>query len=207
MRMPKMTMDNYSMLERMKNTMAITVSEIREKIFTEVEERKGYDIDEVDSFLDELADQLAGLIRENMALNDQISELEGKLVETQARVPDYNESDYFQNLQSAMRETLIGAQRIADDTIDEANQKAAKLVSDAQLKADRVTSEAQIKADALVSDAQSESDRITGKMNAEIETLDARLTALKASAKEYKAGFAKLIETQSALMRENADLF
>ena len=193
--------------------MAITVRDIQEKEFF-TQETGGYNIEQVDDFLDEIAEQMGTLIRENLELNEQLRKLDGELeaakkaaAEAEARTPDYNEKDYFQNLQSAMRESLIGAQRIADETIEEANQKAQKLLGDAQAEAEKVTVESKTQAEALVANAQAKADRITVNAKSEIEALEARIAALKASAKSFKADFTKLMEDQAALLRDSANLF
>ena len=193
--------------------MAITVRDIQEKEFL-TQETGGYSIEQVDDFLDEIAEQMGVLVRENLELNEQLRQLDGELqtaqkaaAEAEARTPDYNEKDYFQNLQSAMRESLIGAQRIADETIEEATQKAQKLVSDAEAEAEKVTAESRAQAEALVANAQAKADRITANAKSEIEALEARIAALKSAAKSFKADFTKLIEDQAAVLRDNAGLF
>ena len=193
--------------------MAITVRDIQEKEFF-TQETGGYNIEQVDDFLDEIAEQMGTLIRENLELNEQLRKLDGELeaakkaaADAEARTPDYNEKDYFQNLQSAMRESLIGAQRIADETIEEANQKAQKLLGDAQAEAEKVTVESKAQAETLVANAQAKADRITLNAKSEIEALEARIAALKASAKSFKTDFTKLMEDQAALLRDNANLF
>jgi len=197
----------------MFKAMAITVRDIQEKEFF-TQETGGYNIEQVDDFLDEIAEQMGVLIRENLELNEQLRQLDGELenakkacAAAEAKAPDYNEKDYFQNLQSAMRESLIGAQRIADETIEEANQKAAKLVGDAQAEADKLTADSKAQAEALVVNAQAKADRIAANAKSEIEALEARIAALKAAAKSFKADFTKLIEDQTAILRDSAGLF
>lgn len=193
--------------------MAITVRDIQEKEFL-TQGTGGYNIEQIDDFLDEIAEQMGTLIRENLELNEQLRQLDGELsaaqkaaADAQARTPDYNEKDYFQNLQSAMRESLIGAQRIADETIEEANQKAQKLLGDAQAEAERLAAESKAQAETLVANAQAKADRLTVNAKGEIEALEARIAALKASAKNFKADLTKLMDDQAALLRDNANLF
>ena len=156
----------------------------------------------------------AALVRENLELNKQIKTLEGDVVaarkraeEAEARTPDYNEKGYFQNLQNAMRESLIGAQRIADETTEEANRKAQKTVSDAQARADQITVSARDKADALVSKAQEEADAISAEAKNRVDTLEARYEALKASAAAYKEQFSRMLDQQANALREANGLF
>ena len=193
--------------------MAISVRDIQEKEFS-TQATGGYDIDQVDDFLDEIAEQMSALVRENLELNQQIKNLEIDVqaarkaaAAAEAKTPDYNEKDYFQNLQNAMRESLIGAQRIADETMEEANRKAQKTVGDAQTQADQITLSARDKADSLVSRAQQEAEQITAEAKEKVETLEARFEALKASAASYKADFSRILDQQAAALRESSGLF
>ena len=51
--------------------MAITVKDIQEKIFP-TQAANGYDVEQVDDFLDEIAVQLGALIRENLQLKVEL---------------------------------------------------------------------------------------------------------------------------------------
>ena len=193
--------------------MAISVRDIQEKEFG-TQATGGYNIEQVDDFLDEISEQMTKLVRENLELNRQIKTLEAdvdaarKQAEAaEAKTPDYNEKGYFQNLQNAMRESLIGAQRIADETLEEANRKAQKTVSDAQAQADQITVGAKEKADALVSKAQQDADEITAETKSRVETLEARYEALKATAAAYKEEFTRVLDQQAAALRESNGLF
>ena len=193
--------------------MEISVRDIQEKEFG-TQATGGYNIEQVDDFLDEISEQMAALVRENLELNRQIKTLEGdvqaarKQAEAaEAKTPDYNEKGYFQNLQNAMRESLIGAQRIADETTEEANRKAQKTVADAQAQADQITVSAKDKADALVARAQQEADQLAADAKSRVETLEARYDALKASAAAYKEAFSSLLDQQANALRETNGLF
>ncbi len=193
--------------------MAITVKDIQDKEF-EIKTGSGYDMDQVDDFLDEISQQMAALVRENVELTRQVQSLDEELqaakqaaADAEAKTPDYNEKGYFQNLQNAMRESLIGAQRIADETLDEANQKAAKTVSDAQAQADSVTAAAQRKADNILSRAQAEAEKITGDARSQLELLQTRFETLKTTAAAYKADYTKLLEKVNGVLAESKDLF
>ena len=193
--------------------MAITVKDIQEKEFG-TQASGGYNIEQVDDFLDEISEQMAALVRENLELNKQIQSLEGDVkaaqqavAEAEAKLPDYNEKGYFANLQNAMRESLIGAQRIADETLEEANRKAEKTVSDAQAQADAITGSAKEKADALVSQAQQEADQMTTEAQGRLAALEQKFDALKAAAATYKAEFSRVLDAQATALRESNGLF
>ena len=193
--------------------MAISVRDIQEKEFG-TQATGGYNIEQVDDFLDEISEQMAALVRENLELNRQVKTLEVDLqaartatAAAEAKTPDYNEKSYFANLQNAMRESLIGAQRIADETLEEANRKAQKAVGGAQVQADQITVSAKEKADALVSQAQQEADQLTADAQGRLETLEKKYEALKTAAANYKAEFSRILDQQTAALRDSNGLF
>lgn len=182
--------------------MAISVKDIQEKDFP-VQDIGGYNIEQVDDFLDEIAEQLGALIRENLALTGHVSKLqeeldakERSLMEVEAKTPDYNEAGYFKSLQSAMRETLIGAQRVADEATASAKAEADRLVDDAQNEA-RQTLES----------AKAEAVRITDAANKSVEQAKQELSDLKAAAESYRANFRKLVEEQLDTLKASDILF
>ena len=181
--------------------MAITVKDIQEKEFS-IQPSDGYNMEQVDDFLDELAEQLGGMIRENQALNaqlkelqDQISALNAEKSEMEKKLPDYNETGYFKNLESAMRESLIGAQRIADETIAEAKKRAQQTIEDANAQAEKTIADANAQAEALMGDAE--------KIATETREEAAHLRAV---ADTYRANFKKLVDEQMAALTANEAL-
>ena len=169
--------------------MAISVRDIQEKEFA-TQAKNGYNVEEVDDFLDEIAEQLSALVRENLELKKQAAE------EAAKKTPEYNEKVYFDNLQKSMREAMIGAQRIADETKAEAETQAAQVKADAQAQAD-----------ATITQAQAEAEKITANARTQLANLQEQFEAMKASAKSFKADFSRILEEQTALLRDKTSLF
>ena len=145
--------------------MAITSEDIQNQSFSI--DRKGYDVDEVDVFLEHVADEID-------ALNARIAELESgadfeevndpfapsAIEETIDEAPeaaytdeDLNERDQrIQELENQLREkkandsaisqALIIAQRTADDTIARAEVQADQIIADANDRADDIIARA-----------------------------------------------------------------
>ena len=181
--------------------MAISVRDIQEKEFA-TQAKGGYNIEEVDDFLDEIAEQMSALVRENLELNKQVTTLEADVEaarkaaeEAEKKTPDYNEKGYFENLQKSMREAMIGAQRIADET-----------TADAEAHAAQVKKEAQELADETLEKAQTEADRVTGEAQAKVDALNEQYESLRAAARAFKADFSKLIEAHTELLRDKTKL-
>jgi len=182
--------------------MAISVRDIQEKEFA-TQAKGGYNVEEVDDFLDEIAEQLAALVRENLALNQQVAGLEADVeaakkaaAEAETRTPEYNEKGYFENLQKSMREAMIGAQRIADETVAEAKAQAEQMKADAQAEAD-----------ATVGKAQTDAEKITADARDKVAALQQQFETMKASAASFKADFGRILEEHTALLKNKANLF
>ena len=169
--------------------MAISVKDIKEKDFSS--QKHGYSIDEVDDFLDEIADQVSELIRENMALKADLKAAkeapapEPVVIEKASAQPEFDDQSYFKDLQNAMRESLINANRIAEETRKQAEQDAANKVSAAQVQAEAITADAR----------------------AEVEAAKAELQNLREAAAQYRAEFRKLIEDQMSVLKTREGLF
>lgn len=90
---------------------------------------RGYDEQAVDNYLDQIAVYIENLTKEN-------SDLREKLKSTQDQLT------YLKNLEGTLRDTLVTAQRSADETTRTANQKAEEIVLDAQEQARRILEQA-----------------------------------------------------------------
>ena len=185
--------------------MAITVRDIRSKQFTT--QRSGYNKDEVDDFLDELADQLEELIKENLSLAKQLKgrpvvESEPVIIEKPVEIVKreepkhevapvaaadsaYDEPSYFKNLETTLRETLINAQRIADETVAEARKKSKQMVASAEEQANAMLASAKVDTEAARKEAEE----------------------IRKAAGDYRARFIQLVEDQMHILKADDLLF
>ena len=164
--------------------MAISVKDIKEKDFTA--ENHGYSIEEVDDFLDEIADQVSELIRENFALKEKIKVLEeAPAPEAEKAAHEIDDSGYFKNLENAMRDSLINAQRIAEETRKNAETTAAATVEEARARAEAMTSEALAK----------------------VEACKAEAANIREAAESYRDKFRALIEEQVKSFKDKGSFF
>ena len=174
--------------------MAISVKDIQEKEFTAVAEN-AYDAMQVDDFLDELAAQVGAMTAQLQTLQAELAAAKAEKAEMEKKLPDYNESGYFKNLESAMRESLIGAQRIADETVSEAKQLAEQTIADANAQAEKTVADADAQAKTITEAAQ--------KAVAEMKAENDRLHALAVA---YRENFQKLINEQVAALNASEAL-
>jgi cell division initiation protein len=100
--------------------MKLTPLDIHHKEFRHA--LRGYSEEEVDAFLDEVADEFERLFKENIDLSEKNEALEVK-------VRDY------QDMERTLHNTLMSAQRSADEIMAKASTEADAVMKDAELKA------------------------------------------------------------------------
>jgi DivIVA domain-containing protein len=160
----------------MGEVMPLTPEDVSNKRFTPVRLREGYDMGEVDQFLDEVEGELARLTKENDDLRAKLSSAQGspaagaaapaekapepvateKAAEpTPAAAPvETIKVQTVPQASNAAARLLEIATRNADELVDEAKNDADKIVGEARTKAERLESESKTKADRLEADAR-----------------------------------------------------
>lgn len=86
---------------------------------------RGYAEDEVDKFLDEVADEFERLLKENIDLSEQLQAAQGRLRD-------------FEIKESAVNNAIIAAQTAADDMRNKASIEADTVLRDAEIKAKEI---------------------------------------------------------------------
>lgn len=104
----------------------LTPLDIENKRFSKT--LKGYNVDEVDDFLDQLTIDYEKLYRENTELKDQIEENKKDL-------------EHYRNVERTLQNTLVMAQTTAEDIKSNAQSRADQIIRDAQSEAKRATEE------------------------------------------------------------------
>ncbi len=102
----------------------LTPLDIENKRFSKT--LKGYNVDEVDDFLDQLTIDYEKLYKENAELKEQL-ELGKKDLE------------HYKNVERTLQNTLVMAQTTAEDIKTNAQERASQIIRDAQSEAKRAT--------------------------------------------------------------------
>ena len=82
----------------------------------------GYNVNEVDDFLDELTLEYGKLYKENAELKEKREELD-------------NDVDKYKNIENTLQSTLVMAQKTADEITAVAKQQADQIIKDAEFSA------------------------------------------------------------------------
>ena len=96
----------------------LTPQEVEERVFPKAK-KGGYDMQDVDNFLDQLTADYTELYKENAVLKRKMKVLADKITE-------------YQETEGAMRATLLTAQKMANQLVEVAKEKRAKMLAEAE---------------------------------------------------------------------------
>src|SRR6185503_4040594 len=108
--------------------MRMTATDIRQQQFA-VRLFRGFDPQEVDAFLEEMADDFDELTRENTLLKEQLVQVEEKSRGVEGR-------------EKTLQETLVTTQKIAEEFKENARREAELVLREAHLRAEKFMQDA-----------------------------------------------------------------
>jgi len=163
--------------------MPLTPEDVSNKRFTPVRLREGYDMGEVDQFLDEVEAELSRLTQENNELRSKLSAAQSGAQPTaqpSAPVPDEKPAEVQQpepepepqrTPEPAAAES--SGETIRVETVPQASNAAARLLEIATRNADELVAEAKDEADRIVGEARTKSERLDSESKDRADRLEA----------------------------------
>ncbi len=167
--------------------MPLTPEDVSQKRFTPVRLREGYDMGEVDQFLDEVEQELERLLKENEDLRSKLAahgdgaapvpvarpeekapeKVEDKQAEDKPAEPEAPAAPTetikvvtAAEASSAATRLLELATRNADEVVAEAREDAEKIVGEAKAEAEKLSTETKERTDKLEQDARTRSQNL-----------------------------------------------
>ena len=107
--------------------MRLSAMDIRQQQFA-VKLLRGFDPQEVDTFLDDVAEDFEGLLRENVVLREQLGSHEER-------------SRGISETERTLTDTLVTTQRLADEMKESAKRDAQLVLREATLNAEKLMEE------------------------------------------------------------------
>lgn len=184
--------------------MTLTPREIQEKQFHDA--FRGYNHEEVDLFIDQVAEAYETIYKENQNFNRRLEELREQLhnapaapaaptapVQT-AAIPVRSESE------DMLKRMLVTAQETADKAVAHARAKAQMLVEEAEIKARRIEEQADAVSSTALQDAQRRSrDLLTTAQQEEAELRD-RIEGMRTFERDFRGRLSAFIRSQLELL-------
>jgi DivIVA domain-containing protein len=174
--------------------MPLTPEDVSNKRFTPVRLREGYDMGEVDQFLDEVEAELARLTAENDDLRTKLSAAQSGSMPT-GPIPVQGESQSafapeppaapepepeveapaqpVAPAQPAVAAVATPAETIRVETVPQASNAAARLLEIATRNADELVEEAKNEADKIVGEARTKAERLDHESKGRADRLEA----------------------------------
>lgn len=109
--------------------MKISPLDIQQQQF-KVKTFRGLDPEDVDAFLQTVAGEMEGLIRENSQMKEQQSRQSREMLDLAEK-------------ERELRETLLSAQRVIEEMKGNARKEAELIVSEAEIKGERIVADAE----------------------------------------------------------------
>lgn len=159
--------------------MAIKPLDIRRKEFKN--SLRGYDQNQVDDFLDTVADEFEKTFSENQRMKDQVSTLRERL-------------EQFDELEGSIRAALVHAEQAASDL----RQSAARDAENTRLNAQR-------ESDLTIQEAKARSHQMLADTSGRLERVQESYDALREARGTFAADFRHLLQTYMSVM-ENMDV-
>ena len=159
--------------------MAIKPIDVRRKEFKN--SLRGYNADEVDDFLDTVADEFEHAYTENLRMREEISSLRDRL-------------EQFEKLEGSIQSALVHAESAANDL----REGAAK-------EADNIRNNANREADLTIKEAQERSQQTLADSSSRVERAQESYEALKMAKQNFGADFRHLLRSYIDVM-DNVDI-
>jgi cell division initiation protein len=173
--------------------MAIRPIDVRRKEFKSG--FRGYDANQVDDFLDAVADEFERTYAENRRIAEELAVLKGRL-------------EQFEELEGAIREALVHAQQVARDLRRNANKEAELTVREAKEQAHRILADSSARVE-RVQESYEALRKAKQDFNNDFRHLLKTYAAVMentdiASAKEIEASLRERLDTESIAVARQA---
>ncbi|UQS86441.1 DivIVA domain-containing protein [Nicoliella spurrieriana] len=179
--------------------MVLSPQDIHNKEFSV--KMRGYNIDQVNDFLDQIIKDYQITIKQN-------DDLRTALNQTQSQLKRFNE------MQNSLNQSILVAQQAADEVknnatgnaqtvLNEAKQQAQKIVNDATNKAQTVVNSANQQAGTIINNAKQQSDQMIADSSQQASALTTQITTLKSTSRDLREKIVHLLQGQLALAQNH----
>ena len=166
--------------------MEITPREINEKQFRDA--WRGYSQEEVDDFLDRIAEVLDRVQRENQTLQTRVKELDQAVSASR-------------DTEEMLKKTLVSAQQAAEEAIATAKAKASELITEAEERARRSIEEATERVQTAEAEARRKTLEAEREHQVKRTELDSNIERLQTLENELKGRIKGFLEQQAHMLQ------
>lgn len=166
--------------------MDLTARDIHEKQFHDA--WRGYNQEEVDDFLDRIAEVLDRVQRENETLQKRVNELDTAVSASR-------------DTEEMLKKTLVSAQQAAEEAIATAKAKASELITEAEERARRSIEEATERVQSAEAEARRKTLEAEREHHVKRTELDSNIERLQTLENELKGRIKGFLEQQAQMLQ------
>lgn len=172
----------------------ITPEDIKKKVFSKG--FRGYETEEVDKYVAELAKEYEYLYLDNIQLKETVERVSSKL-------------EYYQQMESTIQSTLAVAQESAEEIKANSEKKAALLEQETQVKCEQHLAEASVKAKKMHEDTLAHSEDLYNQTKVKTDNMlnatRAECEKLREETRAYTDKLRRATETEAEKLKATTD--
>lgn len=142
---------------------------------------RGYDAQEVETFLEMVSEDVESLLRE-------YNKLRAELQKYEAQLADYRENE------RSIQQTIITTQKVSDNLKRNAQRESELIISEAKVEAERVINDAKTRAEKMMTDSLIELEKMRKECN-----------DLKSKKMECEFSFKAMLESHLRLLKAETE--
>lgn len=151
---------------------------------------KGYDRDEVDDFLDQIALEVEKLTQENRSLEKEVKQSQDKL-------------SYFNELKDSLNQSIIVAQDTADKLKENAIKESDLAIQQSQAQSEDILAHANKMSDELINGATNKANQILADASERARQLAVETDDLKKKTRIFHRNLSVLLESQLQIVQSD----
>ncbi len=167
--------------------MAIRPIDVRRKEFGSG--FRGYDANQVDDFLDQVADEFERSYTDNQRMREEVSSLRERLQQ-------------FEELEGSIRSALVHAEQAANDLRHTSQREADDLRHSAQREAESLRASSQRDAELTIQEAQNRAHQMLSDSSSRVERVQDSYEVLQEAKQEFTKDFRQLLKTYMDVMED-----
>jgi len=170
----------------------LTPLDIHKKEFRRV--FRGYDEEQVDSFLDQVIMDYEKLYRDNQELKERLKRTEGSMAQ-------------YQEMEEVLKNTLVMAQKNADELRKNTESEVQLMMEKAREKAYRTVNRAEQEAREILSRAEQQASKLVSEAEKRVRQLLDRYEEIEKQVQVFRIKFKSLLEAELQLLEREEELF